>query len=185
VIGVLTGPIGIGKTTLCQRLAELLQGRGLTPGGILAPAVVDSYSNKTGIRLRRVDTGEERLLAVAEGDLGGPRTGCYSFAAEVFEWGMSVTRQALSGDADVVLVDEIGPLELLRNQGLAPLLEELVGIETPHVLVVVREGLLTAIRQRLGRPDLAVFRVDMETRDTLPGRLLEWCLQGSPSPRSG
>jgi len=167
MIGLLTGSIGIGKTTLCQRLVVLLRQQGLEPAGILAPALIDDQGRKIGIRLLRIETEEERVLALVEGDLQGPRTGRYVFDAGVMAWGLSRLRRALRGKYDLVLIDEIGPLELLRGEGLAPVLGDLQGLDRSHVLIVVRDALVEMLKERLGRQDLAVYHVDAGVRDTL------------------
>lgn len=167
MIGLLTGSIGIGKTTLCHRLVALLRQQGLEPAGILAPALIDDQGRKIGIRLLRIETEEERVLALVEGDLQGPRTGRYAFDADVMAWGLSGLRRALRGKYDLVLIDEIGPLELLRGEGLAPVLDDLRKLDGSHVLIVVREVLVKMLKERLGRHDLAVFNIDLGVRDTL------------------
>ena len=40
-IGLLTGPVGVGKTTVAERVAGLAQRQGLVCGGVLAPAMVN------------------------------------------------------------------------------------------------------------------------------------------------
>ena len=175
MIGLLTGSIGIGKTTLCQRLVTLLRQQGLEPAGILAPALIDDHGMKIGIRLLRIETEEEQVLALVEGDLWGPRTGRYAFAADVMAWGLSGLRRALRGKYDLVLIDEIGPLELLRGEGLAPVLGDLQEMDRPHVLIVVRDALVEMLRERLGRHDLAVYHVDLGVRDTLALEIAERC----------
>jgi len=173
MIGLLTGSIGIGKTSLCQRLVALLRQQGLEPAGILAPALIDDQGMKIGIRLLRIETEEERVLALVEGDLRGPRTGRYAFDADVMAWGLSGLRRALRGQYDLVLIDEIGPLELLRGEGLAPVLGDLRDLCEPHVLIVVREALTEVLRERLDKPDLVTFSLRMGVRETLAKEVAE------------
>ena len=173
MIGLLTGSIGIGKTSLCQRLVALLRQQGLEPAGILAPALIDDQGMKIGIRLWRIETEEERVLALVEGDLRGPHTGRYVFDTDVMAWGLSGLRRALRGKYDLVLIDEIGPLELLRGEGLAPVLGDLWDLCEPHVLIVVREALTEILRERLDRPDLVTFSLRMGVRETLAQEVAE------------
>ena len=188
MIALLTGTIGMGKTTVCLQTAQLMRDRGLTCGGVLSPPLMDARSRKTGIRLVRPDTGEEQVLALMATDLEGPRTGRYSFSSETLAWGVSAVREALAAGADLVFVDELGPLELLRGEGLAPLLEDLRALGDQHVLVVVREGLLDILRQQLDEPDARVFRVSAATRNGMAEEVLAWMLssqRGSPHASQG
>jgi nucleoside-triphosphatase THEP1 len=40
LIGLLTGPVGVGKTTVAERVVSLAPMRGLDCAGLLAPAMV-------------------------------------------------------------------------------------------------------------------------------------------------
>jgi nucleoside-triphosphatase THEP1 len=178
VIAALTGPIGVGKTTLCQRILDALRSEGRTAGGVLSPALLDGMGRKIGIRLLRIDTGEERVLALTGGDLKGPSTGPYSFDAGVFAWGTEAVRAALQVPCSLVLVDEIGLLELLKGEGFAPILDDLSAPVEASVLIVVRDTLTEMLKQRLGRPTMPVYTLSVETRDSLFSRIVDDCMVG-------
>ena len=59
---VVSGPPGAGKTTLCIRVAAQL---GARIGGLVSPARMEG-GRKTGILVRDLASGEERLLAQVE-----------------------------------------------------------------------------------------------------------------------
>jgi hypothetical protein len=67
----------------------------------------------------------------------------------------------------------MGKLELWRGLGLAPLLPRLAAGEARRALVLVREGLLEALKARLAPARLAVFRIDELSRDELPRRIVK------------
>ncbi|MGD2206958.1 MAG: nucleoside-triphosphatase [Anaerolineae bacterium] len=166
-IGLLTGPVGVGKTTVAERVVSLAQRRGLTCGGLLAPAMKTS----AGIWGVDVRNGERRVLARVDRDLGGPTVGPYSFDQASLEWAVSVVERAI-GACDLLVVDEIGKLELWRGIGLAPLLPLLSAGETSRALVVVRDSLLTELQARLGSIQQIVFEVSQENREEIPGHIL-------------
>ena len=60
---LLTGPIGVGKTTVAERVAGLALRQGLACGGLLAPAMLNACGQKAGIWGMDVATGERRQLA--------------------------------------------------------------------------------------------------------------------------
>jgi nucleoside-triphosphatase THEP1 len=162
VLLLLSGPIGAGKTTLCQHLAEQVRGRGLDVGGILAPAVIEG-GRKAGIEVVDLGTGERRLLARTDRDLGGVCVGRYSFDACTLAWAVELCARALTTDA-LVFVDEIGPLELERKQGLASLVPMLAQPRAGTTVVIVRDGLIDALRARVARARPRLVRLESTRR---------------------
>jgi len=180
-LALLTGPVGIGKTTIAGRVVELARHRGIACRGVLAPALRNA-GLKIGIAGVDLATGERRTLACTSCDMKGPRLGSYSFDAEALEWATSIILEALSPtqgaeataeNAALVVVDEIGKLELWQRLGLAAVLPALASCPSACVLVIVRESLLDELRARLGDACPLLFWAGEETRDTLPGRIAD------------
>ena len=172
VIGLLTGPIGVGKTTVAERVAGLALRRGLACGGLLAPALIDACGQKAGIWGVDVVTGEQRVLARTDQDLGGPQVGPYSFDGAALQWAVEVVEAAIPR-ADLVLVDEIGRLELWQAGGLAPVLPRLAAGEARRALVLVRESLLAELQARLEPARQVVFAVSEENRGEVSSRVVQ------------
>jgi len=125
MIALVTGEIGCGKTTACGRAIELLRAQGVTARGILAPARLDDGGSKIGIDAVDVATGERRPLANHVPD-GGETIGAYTFDRVSLRWAIDCLWAAASpGPArtsHVLVVDEIGPLELTRQSGFVEIL---------------------------------------------------------------
>ena len=189
---LLTGPVGVGKTTVAERVAGLALRQGLACGGLLAPAMKNACGQKAGIWGLDLATGERRPLARTDRDLGGPAMGSYSFDAPALEWATAVVAGAID-TCDLLLVDEIGKLELWQGLGLAPILPRLAAGEARRVLVLVRESLLDELQGRLAGIETTVFQVREGNRDKLPAqvmaRLLEpggsECQAPQPNLRNG
>jgi len=80
---------------------------------------------------------------------------------------------ALLADIDWLVIDEIGPLELYQDEGFAFALEPLSDpMRVPNAIVIVREGLVAELAERLGRTDVVVVNVSEETRAAVPAQLI-------------
>jgi nucleoside-triphosphatase THEP1 len=170
---LLTGERQVGKTTVCKRVAELARGLGRNPAGLLSLALLGEGDLPLAYYALMVSDGERRLLARANGDLNGPRTGRYSFDADVLSWVVDRLRGAISRSCDLLIVDEIGPLELKQGKGLAPLLSDFFADGLPPLLLVVRPELADQLQKRLSGLLLRTFTVTQENRQTLPNAIVQ------------
>jgi len=171
LIGLLTGAIGTGKTTAAERVAGLARRRGLVCGGLLAPALTDRCGSKIGIWGVDLLTGERRALARTDQEMGGPQVGTYSFDAAALAWAQNAIVKA-AGACDLLIVDEIGKLELWSLAGLAPIIPYLASGGIRRSLALVRASLLAELQARLGHVDQVVFELDAQNRDDLPPQIL-------------
>ena len=181
-IGLLTGPVGVGKTTVAERVAGLARRQGVACGGILAPAMISSCGQKAGIWGVDLDTGERRILARTDRDLGGPSIGPYSFDAGALAWSVEVVEGAI-GACDLLVVDEIGKLELWRGVGLAPVLPKLAAGEAERALVLVRDSLLDELQARLAGVEQVVLSVGEESRGVMAPDVLSELLESREHTR--
>lgn len=177
---LLTGQRQVGKTTICKRVADLARGLGYDPAGVLAPAVLGPDGLPVAYYALMVADSEQRLLARAQGDLGGPRTSRYSFDASVLSWAADRLWAAISQGCDLLIVDEIGPLELEQGKGLASVLHALSAVDSPPLLLlVVRPELAEQLRKRLPNIPFRTFTVTQENRQTLPNAIIEELFPGA------
>ena len=167
--------MGIGKTTIAERVVGLARRHGLVCGGLLAPAMLNSWGQKFGIWGIDLLTGARRQLAATDQVLGNVAVGPYSFDPQALDWACGVIEGAVSA-CDLLLVDEIGKLELWRGTGLARVLPLLAQGESRRALVLVRESLLSELRSELGSIEQIPFHVNQENRSDLPNRIVEQLL---------
>ncbi len=148
---IVTGERGSGKTALAAATVEFLRVAGHRVGGILAPG---AWRDGARFSFDVIDlaTGERRPLACRE-----PRDG---WRAEGAFWvdpaGLALGHAALGADqADVIVVDEVGPWEL-RGAGWSRELDALLGRAIP-LLLVVRRDCLDAVASRWSLAGATVF----------------------------
>lgn len=143
-IWMITGPRQAGKTSLCRGIAEAAHQAGWDAAGLLSPAQIEQGA-KIGILAENLRTGEPRRLASAERQSPEDISfGNWYFDQQTLAWGNRVL--ADSSPCDLLIVDELGPLELSRRQGWLIALEIVPRGEYKVALVVIRPELQIAAR---------------------------------------
>ncbi len=147
---LLTGPSGSGKTTLCARLAALGGEAGLSVAGILCPAVYEG-GLKVAIDQLDLSTGERQRLGERADGASEGTVGRWRMDERVIARGNEIL--ARIADEDLILIDELGPLELEDGGGYRQALSLLDEGRYRRALAVVRPALLGAARARWPRAE--------------------------------
>jgi nucleoside-triphosphatase len=158
---IVTGKVGIGKTTVCEKVVELARSRGYSCGGILTP------KSEQGIIIVDVQTGERKVLASINNIYQGPHTDRYFFNPDAIEFGNRAIDGAIS--SDILLVDEVGHLEL-RGEGFVEALEIIRAGKAKNSILVIRQELLPAFSPRLGSK-VSIIETTIKNRDRLPQKI--------------
>lgn len=164
---LLEGRPGAGKTTVAQRLAELLREQGAQVGGFVT-AEIRERNRRVGFAVETFN-GERATLAHVSLP-GPPRVSRYGVDLEAFE---RVALPALDAaqDADVVVLDELGKMELASTRFCEAVLALFDSgppiVATAHVF---RHPVTDAVKQRR---DVERVRVTKAARDDLPAELAD------------
>jgi len=172
-IVLVSGTRGAGKTTLLMAMREAAQAAGLVVGGVISVARFEG-SEKTGIDVLDAGSGAQQSLAVYSPKPHGLiQTGRYTFDPAGLAAGLAYARAGQT--ADLFIIDELGPLELERGEGWAPVLPMIRARQFGVALVVVRPDLLDAARAALDLPAGApVITLSPDTRVYWRERLFAW-----------
>ncbi len=172
MVTIVTGERGIGKTSFLLREITALRKIG-SVGGILTPGNFGNQHEKTGFNALDVSTGSQWLLGSIDTNLKGPVFGPFSFSSEGFARAVASCTAALLRQDDFIFLDEIGPLELERDEGFAPVFPLLPQASGKSSLcIVVRPSLITQVVQRIfPKVPCRTIEVTQENRDDSRFRL--------------
>jgi len=165
---LLTGPPGIGKTTVISRVVRMLRENGISVGGIISKEV-RGYGRRIGFEMIDVATGERETLASLRGQ--GMRMGKYRVNLKGLAEFASKRLEEAMENFDVVVCDEIGPMELLSPEFRRAALK-LRDAGKPALVVVhyrMKDPVIKVIKED---PRAELLEVTYENRDELPERVL-------------
>ncbi|HEX2980258.1 MAG TPA: nucleoside-triphosphatase [Anaerolineaceae bacterium] len=153
---LISGPRGAGKTCLCARFAARLQAVGWDLAGIISPGV---YGERGRVAIQTLDlrSNQRRTLAsLRAGQSSAIQTAGWSFDANSLSWGNRVLEQATP--CDVLVIDELGPLEFIRGQGWTAGIAALDRGSYRFALAVIRPELIALAGKRWPRAQVAEIR---------------------------
>lgn len=177
---LLTGRPGVGKTTVIRSVVAQL---GARAGGFITEEVREA-GRRTGFRLVALD-GPTAILAGL--NISGPyRVGRYGVHLSNLEQvGVeSLWRAIRHADVSVVVIDEIGKMELFSPAFREAVLEGLMSPKTVlGTITMARSEWVDAVK---ARPGVTLLEVTPDNRSTLPELILAWIQQdGGKEPHDG
>ena len=159
----ITGPPGVGKTTLVVKVVDRLRAMGVRVAGFYTIEAREQ-GVRVGFRLVNVNSGEWRWLAHVN-IVEGPMVGRYHVDINTVEWGLAL----LNEPGNLYVIDEVGPMEMKHPLFLRRV-EEVV--KSRHFIVTVHVRMTDWLRTHssLGR----VFRLSYTNRDAMVNDVLNY-----------
>jgi nucleoside-triphosphatase len=145
MIVILTGPVHSGKTSLLRNVISFLRGRGLQVSGYLSEPLREG-ERILGYDLVEIGGGKFPFLRRGSPP-EGQRIGRFFLDGEGLRQSERIIRQ--TPPDDLLIVDEVGPLEL-EGRGVRPSLERILSSRPGTTLLVIRESILGDIVASLG-----------------------------------
>ncbi len=163
MVSLLIGPKHAGKTTAAAELIRRVRARGRTVAGILAPSIwVDGVLH--GFDIVDIATGRRTRLSDIQ-SAGEQTSGRFRFCAEGLALGQAALSDPAARIADLVIVDEFGPLEL-RGGGWRDAVDALVGHAAGLLVLVVRQSLAESVA---GLYRASIFDAQGDDRQVVDG----------------
>jgi len=169
-----TGRPGIGKTTVLLNAVEGLRAKGYRVGGMVSREVRQEGA-RVGFQVINLKAGEEGWLARIN-QPSGPQLGKYRVnLVDLETFGVKAIQTAL-GEADLVVIDEIGPMELF-SQAFKQAVKDAVDSRKLILGVIhhsARDPVIEAIRKR---EDAEMLEVTFENRSRVHNILIQNALK--------
>jgi len=169
-----TGSPGVGKTSVLLRSVNGLKNRGYEIGGMISRDVREG-GVRVGFEIMDFSTGQRGWLAHINQPTG-PKISKYRVNLTDLEAiGVSSILDAI-GNADIVIVDEIGPMELFSS-AFRDVVVQAVESDKP-VLGTIHFGLRDSLVNNIkNREDAEIFEVTYENRETLHNLIIDKVVQ--------
>jgi molybdopterin-guanine dinucleotide biosynthesis protein A len=145
---LVVGEPGSGKTSWCREYIDRRRRSGSSVGGILSPAI-EKQGQRVGSNALDLLTGQEVPFARVSryrSFQGGEKIGDYTISRKGISFACRAIKRAVEDRCDLVVIDEVGPLEL-TGKGLMSAVE-LALASAVNILIVVRSSLEEALQSR-------------------------------------
>ena len=173
-ITFITGRPGIGKTTLVKKLWDYFKGKIKIVGFI----TIEVREGNSRVGFKIINTkGEEDWLAHIELFKGGPRVGKYWVNVSAIERiGLKVLEEDVE-DAQLITIDEIGPMELKHPRFLQTVRKVLDLGKYVVATIHIRCQEDPELRKLISRSDATLITLTFTNRDYVAQSLQKYLAQ--------
>ncbi len=165
-----TGPPSVGKTSVLLRSANGLKNRGYLIGGMISREVREG-GVRVGFEIMDFSTGQRGWLAHVN-QPAGPKVSKYRVnLTDLGAIGVGSILDAIR-NADMVIVDEIGPMELFSS-AFRDAVVQAVESNKPFLGTIhfgLKDSFVNSLKER---EDAEIFEVTYENRETLHNLIIE------------
>jgi len=170
-IFLITGKVQEGKSGFIRGFIELCRQHQLSMAGFVAEGAFKN-EKRDSFTLGCIQTGEKVVLAGRTKTEGWNRYRNFYFNPEGFRLGEEWLNNGLEREADLLVLDELGPLEL-AGEGWSGIIEKLDENYDIPQLWVVRERILREVKDRWHVPEQNVVYVANADAEQLLQRIKE------------
>jgi nucleoside-triphosphatase len=167
---LISGPPGVGKTTLLNEIKNKIRGHGYSVGGMYCPEIREE-GKRTGFNIIDIASRQKGILASIY-NTKGPNVGRYRVNLdEIHDVGVSALKNAME-TSDYILIDEIAPMEL-ASSSFSQAVWEVMESQKPVIAVIHQRSNHPFILKVKNREDVKIFNLTRENRDYILKKILE------------
>jgi len=164
----ITGPVGSGKSTFIRELILFLSLKKFTLKGIYSKGLINPDGTKDFI-LCNISGSDEVFFATMKPVPGFINNGSYFFNPAAIKYGESILEDSLKSNPDLIIIDEIGPVEIndkIWASSLSSILEKYKGI----LILTIRKNLVNDVKQKFNIETPVIYELKSgHTRQMLTG----------------
>ena len=168
---IITGDIQQGKTTFTGKIADILMEKGILSDGFLAIGIHEN-GKRIGFDLLNLRTSRQIELCRTTMHPNWLKQGIFYFDPQGITIGNDILASVNPESSQLVVIDEIGPMEL-NNQGWGNSIEKLCRSAVPPHLWVVRRNLVDIISRKWNTGTIYIFDIGKDTIEEAVGKLEE------------
>ncbi|MBI9038518.1 MAG: hypothetical protein JEY97_10325 [Bacteroidales bacterium] len=154
---LITGGQGQGKTSLLKEVISVLKTNSFILKGFYAEAYWEN-NNRSGFELLDVNTNEKMKLCSKKPETAWNKMFHYYFNPEAIEIGNKILNINSLAEADMVIIDEIGRIDL-KGAVWHDALTKIVKHSNIPIILVVRNTFLTEVIKYWKLNDANIFEV--------------------------
>ena len=156
-IFIVCGPVGGGKTTFTKEIIAFLRDQDINAEGILAERLMTG-SDTTGYDIIDISTGKRAVFLRENEKCGKETIGKFYICSGGLDTGRSILRSLVSRDTGIVIIDEVGLLEL-QGRGWHDSIIKLLEKSSNHLLMTVRDKYVDEVKMKWNLTDAIIFSV--------------------------
>ena len=154
---IITGSLEEGKTTYTKKLIDILRKNKIKVGGIIAERVMTG-SMTTGYDIVNIETGKKEEFLRQNGEGGAGRIGKLTINANGLAEGKKILKSVIDHDQTLVIIDEVGMLEL-QNNGWSENINELLLKSSDSILMIVRDIYVKDVIKKWNLKEVVIFNI--------------------------
>ncbi len=154
---IVSGSRSEGKTTFTKKITDELKIHNVAVGGILSARVMQETVTG-GYNLVDIENGKTEIFLRQDEEAWTEKIGKFRINPKGIEMGAAILNPERLFDKKLVVIDEIGMLEL-DNKGWSGCLQELIKASKNHILITVRDTLIREVIEKWGLTNTIIFKV--------------------------